>query len=122
MIARPRAALFTLCSLILIAHTSSLRAQALMDSLATPSAMIDVGTQHVGPTRDALSVGVRASMSATTAPAPARGGQGLGQPEALMIVGGAALLVGAVVGGDAGNIFMIGGAVVGLIGLYRYLQ
>jgi hypothetical protein len=40
----------------------------------------------------------------------------------MMIVGGAAILVGAVIGGDAGDIFMIGGAVVGLVGLYKYLQ
>ena len=42
-----------------------------------------------------------------------------------MIVGGAALLVGAVVAGAAplsGAIIMVGGAVVGIIGLYKYLQ
>jgi hypothetical protein len=44
------------------------------------------------------------------------------QPVALMIVGGAALLAGAIIGGDAGTIFMVGGAVVGLVGLYQYLQ
>jgi hypothetical protein len=78
--------------------------------------------QHVGPTRDALAVGVHATMSQPTAPAPSRSGSGVGQPEAMMIVGGAAILVGAVIGGDAGDIFMIGGAVVGLVGLYKYLQ
>jgi hypothetical protein len=39
-----------------------------------------------------------------------------------MIVGGASLLVGAIIGGDAGTVFMVGGAVVGLYGLYKYLQ
>jgi len=39
-----------------------------------------------------------------------------------MIVGGAAILVGAIVGDTAGNVFMVGGAVVGLYGLYKYLQ
>jgi hypothetical protein len=39
-----------------------------------------------------------------------------------MIVGGAAILVGAVVGGDGGQIIMIGGAVIGLVGLYKFLQ
>ena len=48
--------------------------------------------------------------------------QQVGKPAALMIVGGAAILIGAVIGGDAGALFMIGGAVVGLIGLYQYLQ
>lgn len=41
---------------------------------------------------------------------------------ALMIVGGAGLIVGSIVEGDAGTVIMIGGGVVGLIGLYRYLQ
>jgi hypothetical protein len=44
------------------------------------------------------------------------------QPVALMIVGGAAILAGALIEGDAGRIFMVGGAVIGLIGLYQYLQ
>jgi hypothetical protein len=80
-----------------------------------------VEQQQVGPTLAALSVGVRAVVPETS-PAPQRGSAGLGQNEALMIVGGAAILVGAVVGGDAGDIFMIGGAIVGLYGLYKYLQ
>ena len=41
---------------------------------------------------------------------------------ALMIVGGVALIVGAVIGGDAGTIIMIGGAGVGLYGLWQYLK
>jgi hypothetical protein len=46
----------------------------------------------------------------------------LGQARALMIVGGAAILAGAIIGDDAGGIIMVGGAVIGLIGLYEYLQ
>ena len=46
----------------------------------------------------------------------------VGRPVALMVVGGAAIIIGAVIGGDAGTLFMIGGAVAGLIGLYQYLQ
>jgi hypothetical protein len=52
----------------------------------------------------------------------ARAGQGFGQSEILMIVGGATFLVGAVIGDDAGTIIMIGGAAIGLYGLYRFLQ
>jgi hypothetical protein len=40
---------------------------------------------------------------------------------ALMIVGGAALVVGAVIGDDAGTLVMLGGAAVGLWGLYLFL-
>jgi hypothetical protein len=41
---------------------------------------------------------------------------------AMMVFGGAGLLVGAVIGGDAGTIIMIGGGSLGLLGLYRYLS
>jgi len=41
---------------------------------------------------------------------------------ALMIVGGAGLLVGAIVGGTAGTVIMVGGSVVGLIGLWNYVK
>lgn len=39
-----------------------------------------------------------------------------------MIFGGAAIVVGSFVDGDGGTIITITGAVVGLIGLWRYLQ
>ena len=39
-----------------------------------------------------------------------------------MIVGGAAVLVGLVIGNGAGNAIAVGGAVIGLYGLYQYLQ
>jgi hypothetical protein len=42
--------------------------------------------------------------------------------QTLMIVGGAAFIAGALIGDDAGTIVMVGGAAVGLYGLYLYLQ
>lgn len=124
MNARIRAALLSLCSLVLVVQARPLQAQALADSASIVELVPSDArpAQHVGPSRDALAVGVRPTMSPTTAPAAARGNASIGQPEAMMIVGGAAILVGAVIGGDAGDIFMIGGAVVGLVGLYKYLQ
>lgn len=47
---------------------------------------------------------------------------GLGQSRAMMIVGLGGLVAGAIIGGDVGTIFMVGGAVIGLYGLYKYLQ
>ena len=38
-----------------------------------------------------------------------------------MILGGAILLTGAIIGGDAGTIIMIGGGAVGIYGLYLQL-
>jgi hypothetical protein len=44
------------------------------------------------------------------------------QNSAMLVVGGAGVLVGAIVGGKAGTVVMIGGTAVGLIGLWRYLR
>jgi hypothetical protein len=41
---------------------------------------------------------------------------------AMMVVGGAALVVGLAIGGDSGNIIAVGGGVIGLLGLYRYMR
>lgn len=46
----------------------------------------------------------------------------LGQARAMIVVGAAALIAGAIIGGDPGTIIMVGGAVIGLYGLYQYLQ
>ena len=40
----------------------------------------------------------------------------------MMVVGLGGLVVGAIIGGTPGTIIMVGGAVVGLVGLYNYLQ
>jgi hypothetical protein len=110
-------------ALILVLRAPQGAAQSLTAMPMAPNvAPTQVQQPQVGPTVDALTVGVRNVVPATTTYAPQRGSAGLGQNEALMIVGGAAILVGAVVGGDAGDIFMIGGAIVGLYGLYKYLQ
>ena len=39
-----------------------------------------------------------------------------------MIVGFAGLVAGAIIGGTAGTLIMVGGAALGLWGLYNYLQ
>jgi len=96
----------------------------------TPGILVPAATEQAavvtsvtrGPTVE--SGRVAASIPESTAPralyAPQRAN--LGQARALMIVGGAAILAGAIIGDDPGAIIMVGGAVVGLIGLYEYLQ
>ncbi|HEX7978989.1 MAG TPA: hypothetical protein VF461_10330 [Gemmatimonadaceae bacterium] len=77
-----------------------------------------------GPTMTAATVGVRPTetkeLQLNAAAAPRRAGYG--QPVALMVVGGAAVLTGLIIGGDAGTVIAVGGAVAGLVGLYQYLQ
>ncbi|HEY2853087.1 MAG TPA: hypothetical protein VGJ18_09595 [Gemmatimonadaceae bacterium] len=120
-----RAALL-LCALTLVLRAPVGAAQTTNTLIPTtpvaPVTLPDVERPRVGPTADALAVGVRPVIVASPTAPSARGSAGLGQSEAMMIVGGAAILVGAIVGGNAGDVFMIGGAVVGLYGLYKYLQ
>ena len=46
----------------------------------------------------------------------------MGRPIALMVVGGAAIVLGALIGDDIGTLFTIGGAVALIYGLYLYLR
>lgn len=46
----------------------------------------------------------------------------MGRPIALMVMGGAALVLGIVIGNDVGTLFSIAGAVAFLYGLYLYLR
>lgn len=77
-----------------------------------------------GPTVLAASAAVRPDlrMDATVPRALDVSQQALRRSEALMIVGGAIFLAGAIIGDDAGTIIMIGGAGIGIYGLYLYLQ
>lgn len=72
-------------------------------------------------TLDRPSDAVRRSAVVPAAPLPAAT-QSLGPAKAQMAVGGAAIVVGALIGGDGGNVLMLGGAVVGLYGLWNYLK
>lgn len=75
-----------------------------------------------GPTVDANKLGVRQATSSAKA-APAYDARlGAGRNVALMVVGGAALIIGAVIGGAAGVLVAVAGAAVGLYGLYYFVQ
>jgi hypothetical protein len=41
---------------------------------------------------------------------------------AMMVVGGAAMVVGLIIGGDGGLVIATGGGLVALVGLWRYLR
>ena len=80
-------------------------------------------TRTPGPTADAARVAVSQPTShELKISSAAQRRAGLGQPVALMVVGGAALLTGLIIGDDAGTVIAVGGALVGLYGLYEYLQ
>lgn len=75
-----------------------------------------------GPTVDASKIGVRQATSSAKAAPAADARLGAGRNVALMVVGGAALIIGAVIGGAAGALVAIAGAAVGLYGLYYFVQ
>ena len=79
-----------------------------------------------GPTIDRAAVGARplSQTPATIEDAEAALQQrlGLGQARALMIVGFAAVVIGLLMDNDPGTLIAVGGAVVGLYGLYHYLR
>lgn len=94
-------------------------------AVAAPAGVVEAPDLQAaaGPRLDAVRVGVApVEVNAEAADPAAMAQARVGQSMALMIVGGAALVTGLVIGGDAGTILALGGAVVGLIGLYHYLR
>ena len=76
-----------------------------------------------GPTIEASAAAFRvANVSSDSAAMLLQQRKSMGRPVALMIVGGAAILVGAIIGDAPGTLFMIGGAVALLYGLYEYTK
>jgi hypothetical protein len=76
-----------------------------------------------GPTVAASVVGIKRVENAKAAAAPAADARlGAGKNVAMMVVGGAALIIGAVIGGTAGVLIAVTGAAIGLYGLYNFVQ
>lgn len=87
---------------------------------AQQSRVVPVTQSDAGPRADRTATAVHNTVTPSAAMLAQR--KNLGQPIALMVVGGAAIIVGAVIGGDAGTIIMIGGLVALLVGLYQYVE
>ena len=108
--------------LALVATALPAHAQALVSR--TPP--VDVAAPKrptSGPTLEAASVALRPAeakgLQLNAAAAPRKG---YGQPVALMVVGGAAVLTGLIIGEKTGTVISVAGAVMGLYVLYEYLQ
>jgi hypothetical protein len=89
-------------------------------SSTLPSAFAPQAAASTGPSMEASTLSPRLShstaLSANSMRRPSRG-SGVG----LMIFGGAALITGLIIGDNAGTVIAVGGALVGLYGLYVYL-
>lgn len=93
--------------------------QSAPDSSAQVRADLSAPT---GASMTGLRAGVHARETARSNQPYVVTSQHMGQDKAMMVVGVAALVAGAIIGGAPGTIVMVGGAVVGLVGLYNYLQ
>lgn len=89
--------------------------------VVTPAAPAASRTASVMLDQRAVGLTRRVSQD-STAPAPMLRRETTRTNTALMIVGAAAVILGAAVGDDAGTVLIIGGAGVGLYGLYRFLN
>lgn len=101
---------------------------SLVDSLTAVAGMTDTsasplaGTAVRGPSTQVARVGAHAISSSRRGALPVIQRRSSNRNSvALMIVGGAALVIGAVIGDDAGTLVMLGGAGIGLYGLYLFL-
>lgn len=112
----------TFVALALLALSGTAPAQDASTFAAVPPATI-APSVPAGPRQEATRAGIQSVVVAAepAAPAPMRRAD-TKRSRTLMIIGGAALLGGAIVGDDAGQIIMLGGLGVGLYGLYLHLQ
>ncbi len=125
-----RILLLALIALTSTATGASAQAVDATTDLAAPTAQApvtvapaEVAAPIAGPRLDQGRSGiaaVREAASTAPTPVPQEISRRRGVPQ--MIIGGAAILGGAVIGGDAGSIISVGGLVYGLYGLYLYLQ
>lgn len=123
-----RTHLAALAALLVLAPVAGAQELARPD-IAPPEAAVATAAPTTAapaiPSRDAARVAVRAPVA--TDPASREDARStvaaaqFGRGETLMIVGGAALLAGLIIGDDAGTVIAVGGAVVGIYGLYLYL-
>lgn len=97
-------------------HTTLLATPALVATADAASAPVQQRVSPVGITRR------QATALGLGDPQHQRGNLGAGSNLALMGTGGAGVVIGLLVGGNGGTAIALGGGIVGLVGLYRYLR
>jgi hypothetical protein len=97
---------------------------ASIPSLASATPRDSVPTRQAGPRIDRTATAFRIAPAPadTSAVATARARGDVSKPVAIMLVGGAAIVLGSVVDNEVGELIVIGGVVAVLYGLYQYLK
>ncbi len=119
------ARLFPLTATLVVAALAVVPDAAAQAATSRASASSSPTPEHAvtaGPTRASASLAVRPATDAARTSFALQRRASAGRPVALMIVGGAAIVVGSIIGDAPGTLFMIGGAVALLYGLYLWLQ
>lgn len=110
---------------LMFATATALPAQSVMD-VAAPSATAlvpAVTDAPVGPRAMQAAVALPVSAAESALAGSLQSSRGSDRSNvAWMAVGAAALMVGLLIGGDAGSVVAITGGVIGLIGLFRYMN
>lgn len=91
-------------------------------AVTTPAATTTPAAPLAGPRASSSRLGELVTANAEQPAAPKKGEVGAGSNVALMAVGAAAVLIGLLIGGDSGTFIAIGGGVLGLYGLFRYMR
>lgn len=86
---------------------------------ATDSSNVRAATAAVGPVASGVALQMRTTHTNAPAPVPQ---MSRSNATAMMVVGLAAVVTGIAVGDDAGTILVLGGAGIGLYGLYKFMQ
>lgn len=111
--------LAAIAALGMVAPVSFAAAQA---PAQTPVPAPAYSVTQPGPTVNNAVVGIQRAPAANAAAPMQEARLGAGRNVALMVVGGAALIIGAAIGGTAGILIAVTGAAVGLYGLYNFIQ
>lgn len=109
--------------LISLAAALALVASPAVVAAQGPAAPSATSQRSVGPTVAANTAGIRAPTATRSLNARAADTHmGAGENVALMVVGGAAIIIGAIIGETAGLLIAVAGAVIGLYGLFHFIQ
>jgi hypothetical protein len=109
--------------LISLAAALALMTSPVIVAAQAPAMASGHAERSVGPTVAANTAGVRAPAATRALNARAADTHmGAGQNVALMVVGGAAIIVGAIIGETAGLLIAVAGAAIGLYGLFHFIQ
>ena len=109
---------------LMMASVAVLQAQAITELATTPVAVsAPVGAAPLGPVATQSVVALPVSAAESALEASMQSSRGTDRSNvAWMAVGAAALVVGLLIGGDAGSVVAITGGVIGLVGLFRYMN